>query len=183
MSMNEIIKARHYSPDQTARGYIRKSQQDIKRQRGIAVTIKDMDKEPTGAPVNARVWNGQWIADCECNGASFVDPAEPIFFCFSCGNMTNGSKPRPVIFPDEWQAIEQKLIERPIKAVTGLTDLERIGTAKPELFVQLKKELQDGSIEISTVGLGRDWNPGESLDDLHAQQHEAISEWQKRGRA
>lgn len=106
-SLDYIVTAKHYG-NGSARGYIRKMQNDIHR-RGVPVTIKNLDGEPTGTPVVARIWQGQWIADCECNGACFVDPEEPIFFCFTCGNRANGQQPRPVIFPPE---AERKEIER-----------------------------------------------------------------------
>lgn len=51
-------------------------------------------------PVVARIDHGRWIADCECKGAEYVDPDEPIFFCLSCLNTQYGGALRPVIFPD-----------------------------------------------------------------------------------
>jgi hypothetical protein len=62
-SVDFIVKARHYG-DGSARGYIRKMQKNFMK-RSIPVTIKDLDGEPKGEPVTARVWQGQWIADCE----------------------------------------------------------------------------------------------------------------------
>lgn len=50
-------------------------------------------------PVIARIDHGRWLADCECNGAEYVDPNEPIFFCLSCGNTEYQGRMRPVIFP------------------------------------------------------------------------------------
>jgi len=50
-------------------------------------------------PVRARIDHGRWIADCECKGAEYVDPDEPIFFCLSCLNVNHGGKLRPVVFP------------------------------------------------------------------------------------
>jgi len=49
--------------------------------------------------VTARIDHGRWIADCECKGAEYVDPDEPVFFCLSCLNAANGGKLRPVKFP------------------------------------------------------------------------------------
>ena len=49
--------------------------------------------------VDARVDHNRWIADCECGGAEYVDPDEPIFFCFSCNNLAFNGKLRPVVFP------------------------------------------------------------------------------------
>jgi hypothetical protein len=169
-SVDYIVTAKHYGG--SARGYIRKMQQDIHR-KGIAVTIKDLDKEPTGTPVTARIWQGQWIADCECNGACFVDPEEPVFFCFTCGNRANGQKPRPVIFPPtaERIEIERLLLERPVEDMAGLTDLERVGMAKPLLYV----EDESGAVKPLT----RSWEPHESAADLHQQQHETLKKWKQ----
>jgi hypothetical protein len=195
-SVDFIVTAKHYGG--SARGYIRKQQQLLHSGRGIAVTIKDLDKDPTGVPVVARIWQGQWIADCECNGASFVDPDEPVFFCFSCGNRANGSKPRPVTFPPEEQRleIERLLLERPVDDLAGLTDLERAGMAKPILFVEVEEAVEPSAMHstpsavgdqlpeetkrpgtVRTVPLVRSWEPHETVDDLRAQQEEPIRKW------
>lgn len=58
-----------------------------------------LEKTICDAPVTARIDHGRWIADCECNGAEYVDPEEPIFFCLSCLNREHGGKLRPVKFP------------------------------------------------------------------------------------
>jgi hypothetical protein len=184
-SVDYIVTAKHYGG--SARGYIRKMQRDILK-RGIAVNIKNLEAEPTGTPVNARIWQGQWIADCECNGACFVDPDEPVFFCFTCGNRANGQKPRPVNFPpdDERKEIERLLLERPVNDMAGLTDLERVGMARPLLFVEVKgsDQLLAFSDErqaepTRTLPLTRSWEPGESVADLRKQQEEPIKNWHK----
>ena len=170
-SLDYIITARHYG-NGSARQYIKNQQVKIHRDRGIAVTIKDLDQEPSGAPVIARIWQGQWIADCECNSASFVDPDEPIFFCFGCANRSNGNKPRPVQFPpeDERKEIERLILERPVDDMAGLTDMERAGMAKALLFKQTGE---------SMLPLTRSWDPFETIDDLKAQQEIPIREWRK----
>jgi len=43
----------------------------------------------------------RWVARCECGGAEVVDPAEPVFFCCSCGNAGVGGRWRPVVFPED----------------------------------------------------------------------------------
>ena len=52
-----------------------------------------------GTAVIARIDHGRWIADCECKGAEYVDPEEPVFFCLSCLNAGNNGQMRPVKFP------------------------------------------------------------------------------------
>jgi hypothetical protein len=167
-NLNYIITAKHYGG--STRKYIRKMQQDIHR-RGVSVNIRDLDAEPVGAPVSARIWQGQWIADCECNSASFVDPDEPLFFCFGCGNRSNAGKPRPVLFPAEAERleIERLLLERPVDDQSGLTDNERAGVARPLLYV----EDETGTAQP----LVRAWNPGQSLEDLHHEQDVTIRKW------
>jgi hypothetical protein len=116
--------------------------------------------------------------NCECNSASFVDPEERIFFCFGCGNRSNGQKPRPVIFPEEWQEIERLLLERPVNDMAGLTDLERAGMAKAVIFVEKEAiHLPHAVMPKHSLPLTRSWEPGESIDDLHAQQDEPIRKW------
>lgn len=170
-----IVTAKHYGG--STRGYIRKMQQEICG-RGITVQIKDLDKEPTGTPVKAHIWQGQWIAECECSGASFVDADEPIFFCFSCGNRINDNRPRPVIFPDERAEIERLILERPVNDMAGLTDLERAGMARPLINIQ-KKVMDGGQERLIELPLVRSWDPGESAEDLRSQQDDAIAKWKK----
>lgn len=167
-NVDHIITAKHYGG--SARGYVKKMQQQIHR-RGVAVTIRELDAEPTGVPVQARIWQGQWIADCECASASFVDPDEPLFFCFGCGNRMNAGKPRPVLFPPQAERleIERLLLERPVDDLAGLTDNERAGMARPLLHV----EDADGRVQP----LVRAWEPGQTLEDLHNEQDVVIRNW------
>lgn len=171
LSVNYIITAKHYG-NGSARNYIRKMQQDVHRKRGVAVNVRELDAEPTGVPVWARIWQGQWIADCECTSACFVDPDEPVFFCFGCGNRANANKPRPVIFPEPATRleIEALLLQRPVDDLAGLTDLERAGMARPVLYV----ENADGTPRP----LVRAWEPGQSVADLHAEQDTVLAAWQ-----
>jgi hypothetical protein len=106
------------------------------------------DRKAKGAGVVARVNLGRWIADCPCGGAEMVDPDVPLFFCFSCGNLDNGGKYRPVNFPAWHKSIEAELLKR--KAV------------KVNSFIQpLHGELP------------REWIPGEKVSDLKAQRKSA----------
>lgn len=171
-SVDYIITAKHYG-DGSVRNYLRMMQQRIHRERGIAVNIRDLDGEPGGAPVQARIWQGQWIADCECKSASFVDPDEPLFFCFGCGNRTNAGKPRPVTFPPEGERkeLERLLLERPVDDLAGLTDKERAGMARPILYVE-----DDAGQARPLV---RSWEPGQSPSDLKDEQDHVIQKWKK----
>ncbi len=164
-NLNYIITAKHYG-NGSARGYIRKIQSEMYK-RGIQVQIIGLDDAPVGTAVRARIWQGQWISDCECGGASFVDPDEPVFFCFGCGNRAHGKRVRPVEFPTGREEIERVVLARPVNDLAGLTDLERAGMSKPVLFV-------------SGQPLLRSWRPGESVEDLHAQQDAVIRDYEVR---
>lgn len=63
--------------------------------KGVRIDPVNLD----ASEVVARIDHGRWIADCECNGAEYVDPGEPIFFCLDCLNANHGGKLRPVRFP------------------------------------------------------------------------------------
>jgi hypothetical protein len=75
--------------------------------RGALVSLSSVDES---APVKARIDFGRWIADCECNGAEYVDPDEPVFLCLSCLNQAHGGRLRRVIFPPE--EIRKRIEER-----------------------------------------------------------------------
>ncbi len=178
MSIDRIITARDYSAAEGADGSVRdrvlKMRDRIRMQRGITLEIHNIDA-PQGAPVVARIWQGQWIADCpDCAGAQFVEPGEPIYYCFGCANRSNGYSVRPVEFPpeDQRQEIERLLLERPVNDMAGLTDLERVGLSKPILTAQIVAT--DG--QIQTVSLARNWNPGETVNELYAQ-NEPVRAW------
>lgn len=163
-SVDRIISAKDYGGSMTK--YLRTLQLSFKKS-GKAVNIVDLDKAPSGTPVKARIWQSQWVANCECNTTMFVDPDEPIFFCFGCANRLNGGRIRPVEFPPEPERneIERLLLERPVDDVAGMTDLERVGLQKPLLFV-------------GGMPLVRSWE-GESVADLEEQQRSAIDAWHK----
>ena len=192
-TIDRIITAKDYG-DGSVRGYLQKCQRDILRSKGIAVAIKDLDKKPTGTPVKPRIWQSQWIADCDvCKTAMFVDPDDPIFFCFGCGNRLNGGKPRPVDFPPEAERkeIERLLLERPVVDMGGLTDLERVGLQKPVLEVEVEgidvlEIVRKGNLspdenlptKARLKPLVRSWE-GESVEQLRDEQERAIRKWHK----
>ena len=67
---------------------------------------------PRGNPVSAYILRGSWVVGCECLETIYYQPGEA-FFCPNCLNATNGHAPRPVLMPDNRQAIEAALLERP----------------------------------------------------------------------
>jgi len=102
-------------------------------------------------PIYAIVNTGRWIAECECGGAEIVEPDDPIFFCFSCGNSCVKGAVRPVVFPENREEIEHLLLKRLCKT-TGANIVERAFNATP-LFGRI----------------GRDWTAGETIEMLELQ--------------
>lgn len=176
-SLDYIVTAKHMAAMEGApdvKGRILKWRERLFKLKSIAVQIKDIDR-PRGAPVLARIELGRWIADCECGGAEFVDPDEPIFFCFSCGNRANDNVPRPVTFPPpaERQVIEQLVLQRPVDDLRGLSDSERAAGARALIMVEV------GAAEDEPkrlLPLTRSWDPHETIEDL-AGQNEPIKAW------
>ena len=132
----------------------------------IRVKVTHLDK-PRGKPVKARIWQGIWIADCECGGAEFVSPDEPIFFCWGCGNQNNSGACRPVEFPENREKIEAKILERPVQKRYGLDELSRAEGAQ-------------AAITVDGYRLARCWMPDETMQDLKDQQDKAIEAYKKR---
>jgi hypothetical protein len=63
--------------------------------------------------VQAEINHGRWIARCACGGAEDVAPAEPVFYCLSCGNADNDGHVMTIEFPTDREAIEAALLKRP----------------------------------------------------------------------
>jgi hypothetical protein len=101
------------------RDAIRKIYADLSRGSSLAIDL--IEEIDTGNFVLARVDHGRWGANCECGGAEYVDPDDPVFYCFSCGNAAAGGKLRPVQFPGNMEDIELLLLERPVSVHRGIT--------------------------------------------------------------
>lgn len=87
-------------------------------QKGWLAAISQIDRPTQGEPVEAHINLNRWTANCECNSCILVDPKDPIFFCLNCMNsfqnvLGQPQPPRPVIFPKDWERIEQILLMRP----------------------------------------------------------------------
>lgn len=112
-----------------------------------------------GEAVFARVDFGRWIADCECGGAGYVEPSDPVFYCATCGNAANGGQYRPVTFPEKRLEIEQELLER-------------------KVIVQAYRKPVDAAMTAMSAvpGLARSWRPGETVKALRVQRKLASGE-------
>jgi hypothetical protein len=171
-SVDYIITAKHYAQREGAASVferIQKIARTLSQRGGTIIQIASAD--PQGFAVLAEIEFGQWIARCECGGAEMVDPDEPIFFCFGCGNRTNRRYLRPVHFPEaaERAEIERLVLERPVDDARGLDDLDRAYQSKTLLYV-------DAGTAI--LPLSRSWKPGESLDELK-RQNQPVYAWRK----
>lgn len=101
--------------------YIKQRRVTIMQMREMLTTRTGRDiPVPRGhAPQNIvvpRVNAGRWIADCpalDCAGAEIVSTVEPRFYCFSCCNKQVEGRTLAVVFPDDMDAIERALLERP----------------------------------------------------------------------
>lgn len=154
--MDKIITAKDYAKRagfKTVTEYI----QNLCLKKGRLIDTP-MEGEPTGEVVAEINW-GRWIAKCpDCNGAEDVDPDEPIFYCFSCGNYKNRGKPRKVKFPSKKvrEEIEAELLKRPVEIKSGANEIDRLVNAQPKI------KDKDGV-------LSRCWTPGETVGDLKKQ--------------
>lgn len=133
--------------------------------KSYRIMLKMKSKEPivrtvikgwTGETINSRpvyasINTGRWIAECECGGAEIVEPSDPIFFCFSCGNACVEHAARPVIFPENMDELEHLLLKRPGKT-NGVNVIERAFNSVPAFG-----------------RLGRDWSVGETVEMLELQ--------------
>lgn len=158
---DKIYTAKDYAEKRdgvkTVKERIAKYQEKYRRQ-GISVNVTFA---PRGKPVTARIWQGHWVADCECGGAEVVDYDEPIFFCWGCGNSTTKGAVRSVVFPENREAIERKILLRPVQALRGLDEIA-------------KAECATAVISIDGKPLTHSWLPEETLEDLSEQQDAAI---------
>lgn len=160
-NLQRIITAKDYSADERADGSvlgrIRKIQESWRRKNKMV----QVNFPAQGSAVEAQINQGAWIGVCECGGAEFVAPEEPVFFCWGCVNRMNNGYVRPVTFPEDMAEIEAELIKRPVNDVRGVTDKDRAYLATP--LVMIVDE--EGKQYPAT----RSWVPGETVEDLQRQ--------------
>lgn len=117
-------------------------------QRGMTWT----QKVDITSPVVARIDYGRWLVDCSCKSSMYVDPSEPLFFCPSCGNIEVKGAARKVLFPENLEAIEKEVLKRPVQEPVKMSPSNTALNSRP-LY----------------PGLARNWNPGETVEDLREQ--------------
>lgn len=131
--INEIISGKHINesmgvPNSTAR--IQKMYNTLKARGQVDVDIQITVVDEVNW-VAAFIDTGRWGAQCECGGAEYVEPDDPVFWCFSCGNMAFGGALRRVHFPDDMADIELLLLERPISVHKGMTKIQKVFNSQP----------------------------------------------------
>ena len=73
----------------------------------------DTPTAPKSEAVAAYVNEGRWIAECpDCRGAQLAARDDRRFLCNECGNVSIDGKWRPVIWPEDVEAIEAALEPR-----------------------------------------------------------------------
>ena len=116
-----------------------------------------------GEPVKAFVDHGRWLGRCKvCANPIYVSYVTPILYCPECGN--GGSRAAwGVEFPVEREAIERELVVRPVELPDPKklirNDVERALNSRPVI-----------------AGLVRNWLPGDSLEQLRAENADALGE-------
>ena len=121
--------------------------------------------------VEAFIDQSRWLARCPfCGGVEGTGPEEKIFYCMTCGMGDNNYMALPVVFPepDTIAKIQAVLLERPVNYPPAPTRYERVVRQTPVIGIDINGQL---------LGLGRSWQPGQTIEDLHAEQDTAIVEW------
>lgn len=158
--MDRIIRARDYAEREGGRSVVERIARistQMKARRLLDTPF--VGGAPVGKPVTAEVNHGQWIALCECGGAEAVDPDEPIFYCFNCGNRSTKGRPRSVVFPQNIEEIERTLLERPLEDGGGANEIDRVFLARPLV----------GMVDGQGVVMHRSWKPEETAEELRSQ--------------
>lgn len=160
-NVNVIITAKDYSRIEGADGSVIGRLQKMQQRGRARNRFVKIEFDVRGKALNAEINQGAWVAMCECGGVEFVDPDEPIFFCWDCVNRSNGGHVRPVLFPENRQEIEAAVLEREVDDVRGITDADRAFSARPLVSILDDK----GNLYPAT----RSWVPGESAEQLREQ--------------
>jgi len=162
--VNRIITADDYAKREGAKNI----RERIKRHIGKitrqypGVTIRhDLDNVIT-APVYACIYRGSWIAYCECRGAEFVTPSDPIFYCLSCYNRSHGGRARPVVFPKNREEIEALVLQIPVIEAAGFDDASIAEHSQPMV-----------ADEAHPFGFARSWQPGDTIKQMKLELAEA----------
>lgn len=149
-----------YSGQDRARELGFKSYRDMVIAFGKRINLpwnSEMDKT---SPLKAFVTGGRWAATCECGESYYVEPSDPIGYCYGgCGNAVLNGAAREIIFPKNIDEIEAVLLEREIDGVP--TAISRLGT-QAVLYTNL----------IKPKDAPRNWD-GETVNEMR-KEHKKI---------
>jgi hypothetical protein len=115
-------------------------------------------KRTSDQTVTARIDFGRWVADCPCGACAYVEPAEPVYYCWNCQNKDVNGDYKTVIFPDNKNEIEAEILLREVVESPSLAPTQAAANAKPKI-----------------AGLVRSWNPDETIEKLQKQREYATA--------
>lgn len=116
-----------------------------------------------GEPVLAFINHGRWLARCKvCANPIYVSWQTPIVYCPECGNGGSTSA-WSVEFPVNREEIEAALVARPVEI------------SNPSKLIRNDVEWAFNARAV-LPGLGRNWLPGETVEQLMAENTEALGE-------
>lgn len=119
----------------------------------------------------AEIEQSRWLAQCPyCASYEGVAPEEKIFFCMTCGMSENDYAALPVVFPepDMIAKIQAALVERPVLFIPAGSRYERVVRQSPLVSV---------FVDGVPRGLGRNWKPNQTVEDLHTEQDLVLEAW------
>lgn len=93
----------------------------------------DLAAETAGGPVAVYANHGRWVVDCpDCNAAQLTHPSDPRFLCNVCGNVGNGRRFRPVIWPRGHEKLGELLDARADVELQNWLPGETVGDLRAE---------------------------------------------------
>lgn len=113
-----------------------------RRKAGETTAVARAEPEGTadGPEILAYVNHGRVVADCPfCRSAQIVDPDDPRFYCYDCGNAAVEGLYLPVGFPEDLGEIERALGARPSPANRNWLPGETVERLRAENDVHLAK--------------------------------------------
>jgi hypothetical protein len=145
-------------------GHIALKDRIVKRSRKMGLKV-NFSQDENDKPVKAKINMGRWVADCDgCQGAEYVSPDHPIFFCLSCGNYRQAGRVRHVIFPKDYEDIEAEILKRPVVTGGGNPIKRALEATAAYNEIGLPYNRSDGLRPLT-----RCWEPDETLADIKKQ--------------
>lgn len=97
------------------------------------LAVHSLSTEAGGEPVYAVANHGRWVAECpDCRGAQLASASDPRFLCCDCGNVANGGRYRPVVWPKGADKIAELLDARPDETLRNWSPPETVADLRAE---------------------------------------------------